>query len=183
MKSIGINFAPRTLVGTLYQIGPLPWFCIVVGLSLGIVAAFHAYSKLDAIAAQDAALRRAQRTLTERQHQQSVLKAVVISDDQAAAVNAAIAQLNLPWRDVFNAVEAATSKSIALVSLQPDAKRGLVTVVAEAKNSDDMIAYVEQLKKQAFFTSVWLSKHEVNEQDPNKPLRFQLDAQWREVVP
>ena len=29
-----------------------------------------------------------------------------------------------------------------------------------------------------FFASVVLIKHEVNEQDPNKPLRFQFEAQW-----
>ncbi|HXA46702.1 MAG TPA: PilN domain-containing protein [Burkholderiaceae bacterium] len=183
MKTIHIDFAPNTLSRTLYQTRPLAWLCIVGALIAGIGTALHAHTKLDAIAVQDAALRRAQITLDQHQRQQPVIKAVAITDDQAAAVNTAIAQLNIPWRDVFNAIEAATPKTIALVSLQPDAKRGLVTVVAEAKSSDDMIAYIEQLKKQSFLTGVWLSKHEINEQDPNKPLRFQLDVQWREVAP
>jgi Tfp pilus assembly protein PilN len=183
MKRIAIDFAPQTPSRALYQAGPLAWLGMLVGISLGIAAAFHTHSKLDAIAVQDTALRRAQLTITQRQNKQPVAKLVTITDDQATAVNTAIAQLNLPWRDVFNAVEAATPKSIALVSLQPDAKRGLVTIVAEAKSSDDMIGYIEQLKQQPFLTSVWLAKHEVNEQDPNKPLRFQLDAQWRASSP
>ena len=49
-----------------------------------------------------------------------------------------------------------------------------------------MIAYVEQLKQQALFGagagagagSVTLLRHETDELDPNRPLRFQLDAQW-----
>jgi hypothetical protein len=28
------------------------------------------------------------------------------------------------------------------------------------------------------FSAVALLRHEVNELDPNRPLRFQLDAQW-----
>ena len=55
--------------------------------------------------------------------------------------------------------------------------------MAEAKTSDDMIAYIEQLKKQEFFTAVLLTKHEINEQDPNKPWRFQFEAQWVGATP
>jgi Tfp pilus assembly protein PilN len=183
MRPIQLDFAPATLARTLYQTKPLTWLAIIGGLVACIGAAFHTHSKLDAIDVQDAALRRAQRSINERQRLQPPVKTISINDEQAAAVNAAIGQLNLPWRDVFNAIEAATPKSVALVSLQPDAKRGVVTIVAEAKTSDDMIAYIEQLKKQAFFTAVWLNKHELNEQDPNKPLRFQLAAQWQAVAP
>jgi len=116
--------------------------------------------------------------LSQRSEQQPVVKKTAITEAQAAAVNAAIAQLNLPWREVFDAIESATPKTIALLALQPDAKRNLVKGMAEAKTSDDMIGYIELLKKQEFFTAVLLTKHEVNEQDPNKPLRFQFEAQW-----
>jgi Tfp pilus assembly protein PilN len=54
-----------------------------------------------------------------------------------------------------------------------------VRITAEAKNSDDMIAYVEALQHIEWFTTVLLARHEINEQDPNHPIRFQIDAQWR----
>ncbi|AMO98366.1 hypothetical protein CAter282_0428 [Collimonas arenae] len=41
-----------------------------------------------------------------------------------------------------------------------------------------MIAYVEELKQRKFFQSVVLLRHEINERDVNKPLRFQFQAQW-----
>ena len=41
---------------------------------------------------------------------------------QAAAVNGAILQLNLPWRDLQDALAAATPASIALLALEPDAQ-------------------------------------------------------------
>jgi hypothetical protein len=41
-----------------------------------------------------------------------------------------------------------------------------------------MVGYVEELKQQELFSSVMLTRHEINEQDPNRPLRFQLEAVW-----
>ncbi|HZV65151.1 MAG TPA: PilN domain-containing protein, partial [Telluria sp.] len=63
-------------------------------------------------------------------------------------------------------------------ALEPDARKRTMRITAEAKTSDDMIAYVEQLKQQELFAAVVLTRHEINDQDPNKPIRFQLDAQW-----
>jgi Tfp pilus assembly protein PilN len=54
-----------------------------------------------------------------------------------------------------------------------------VRITAEAKNSDDMFAYVGQLQRIDWFDSVLLARHEINEQDPNRPIRFQIDARWR----
>lgn len=114
--------------------------------------------------------------------QRPAAKAPPIPEGRALAVNAAIAQLNLPWSDVFDAIEAATPASIALVSIEPDAKKQLLKGEAEAISSDDMIAYIEQLKKVPLFSSVVLVKHEVNLQDPFKPYRFQFEAQWKEAA-
>jgi Tfp pilus assembly protein PilN len=42
-----------------------------------------------------------------------------------------------------------------------------------------MLAYVRQLGQQDWFSAVALVRHEINEQDPNRPIRFQVDAAWR----
>jgi hypothetical protein len=41
-----------------------------------------------------------------------------------------------------------------------------------------MIAYVEKLKRQPVFSNVFISKHEIYEPDPQKPLRFSIEASW-----
>jgi hypothetical protein len=41
-----------------------------------------------------------------------------------------------------------------------------------------MVAYVADLKQQESFSGVILTRHEINDQDPNRPLRFQLEATW-----
>lgn len=182
MNKVMIDFAPRGWRRALYQTGPLTWLCLAAGIALCAGAALCGYRLTGEIETQDAALQRANLKLSERANNKPVVKKIVITESQAAAVNTAIAQLNLPWRDMFDAVESATPANVALLALEPDAKRNLLKGVAEAKTSDDMIAYIEQLKKQSFFTSVLLTKHEINEQDPNKPLRFQFEAQWAEAA-
>jgi Tfp pilus assembly protein PilN len=127
-------------------------------------------------------LLRAQSQARTQAQAKAVAPAVVrppVPEAQAAAVNAAVLQLNLPWRALHDAVQAGTPASIALLAMEPDAKKSSVRITAEAKSSDDMIAYVEQLQKGEWFSAVLLTRHEVNEQDPNRPIRFQLDAQWR----
>ena len=101
-----------------------------------------------------------------------------VGQQEAVAVNAAIAQLNLPWRALHDAVRAATPPNVALLALEPDARKRVLRITAEARNSDDMLAYVAALGREDWFGSVTLVRHEVLEQDPNRPLRFQLDAGW-----
>jgi Tfp pilus assembly protein PilN len=43
-----------------------------------------------------------------------------------------------------------------------------------------MIGYVERMKAQDWFANVTLTRHEIDDQDQNHPVRFQLDAQWRQ---
>jgi Tfp pilus assembly protein PilN len=104
--------------------------------------------------------------------------AAQVGPAQAGAVNAAVLQLNLPWSALHDSVAAATPKNIALLALEPDARRRSMKISAEAKTSDEMIAYIELLKQQELFGAVSLLRHEINELDPNRPIRFQLDAQW-----
>ncbi|TFW28407.1 PilN domain-containing protein, partial [Massilia horti] len=102
-----------------------------------------------------------------------------VPTEQANAVNTAILQLNLPWRALRDAVQAATPPHVALLALEPDARKRSLRITAEARGSDEMIDYVQQLASQDWFTSVSLARHEINDQDPNRPIRFQVDAQWR----
>jgi Tfp pilus assembly protein PilN len=173
-----IDFAPRGLRRTLFHLTPLTWAGLLLGLALCVAALAVGYRLLQQQRIREAQLRRA------REHRavlakpaQPVLK-IVIAPEQAAAVNAAILKLNLPWRDLQDALAAATPATVALLSLEPDEKKHLLKVSAETRNSDDMIAYIEALKEQEFFSGVLLTKHEISDQDPNRPIRFQLEASW-----
>lgn len=178
MKRVDIDFAPPSLARTLHRTGPLAWSLAVLAVLLCAAAGATGWQMLARQRALDAQL-----ALVRAQVKAPVVVAAVqprIGEAQAHAVNAAVLQLNLPWRALQDAVGQATPKHIALIALEPDPRRRSMKITAEAKNSDDMIAYIEQLKGQELFGAgaVTLLRHEISELDPNRPLRFQLEAQW-----
>ena len=97
--------------------------------------------------------------------------------------NQVLRQLSLPWDALFTAVEASGGKNIALLSMEPDLKKGTVTISAEAKDFDAMLDYVRQLGKREVFGSVLLQNHQVQQADPQKPIRFSLRAVWEVGAP
>jgi Tfp pilus assembly protein PilN len=178
MKRVRIDFAPPSLARTLHRTGPLGWSLAVLAVLLCVAAGTIGWQMQARQRVLDAelALMRAHASLPV-----AVAAATPqpqIGDAQGAAVNAAVLQLNLPWSALHDAIAAATPNNIALLTLEPDPRRRSMKITAEAKTSDEMIAYIEQLKQQELFGAVALLRHEINELDPNKPIRFQLDAQW-----
>ncbi|CAH0289002.1 hypothetical protein SRABI118_04013 [Massilia sp. Bi118] len=181
MKKVNIDFAPpslaRSVLRTPRHSWAMLWIVFFVAMAL---AGAHAglrreQGEVELLRAQAQA-----RVATQAQASRApVAVRPPVPEAQANAVNAAVLQLNLPWRALHDAVQAGTPATIALLALEPDARRSTVRITAEAKSSDDMIAYVEQLQNGDWFSAVSLTRHEINEQDPNRPIRFQLDARWR----
>jgi hypothetical protein len=175
---IHVNFARRTLKSVVT--GTPLWLLALaaLGLILIVVALVSAASVGQKKLVAEEALERAAKNRESARH--VTVKPVIILEGRALAINAAVQQLNLPWSDVFDAIEEATPANIALVSIEPEAKKQVVKGAAEALTSDDMIAYIERLKKVDLFVHVDLIKHEVSEQDPYKPLRFEFEAKWKD---
>lgn len=180
MKRIRIDFAPPGWRRTLFRAPPGLFFMVPALVVLCGPALLSAQRYLE----EKEELHALQAALAARRAPPPVLVAVapapkvVLSAPQASAVNAAVSQLNLPWRDLAAALLEATPDEVALLALEPDAKRRTVRISAEARNSDDMLAYVARLQAGEWFSSVTLARHEVMQQDPNKPLRFQINASW-----
>jgi Tfp pilus assembly protein PilN len=176
MKPIHIDFAPRTLKRSVLKTQPLCWLFLSIGLLLCCSAAITVIGLIQ----QHALNADAQRIQVQNEEgfKRQSENTLSISDAQTISVNNAIAQLNLPWRDLLDAIEAATPASVALLSIEPNSEKQTIKGIAEAKTSHNMLAYIEQLKKQSIFASVILTKHEINDQDANKPYRFQFEAQW-----
>lgn len=179
MKYTNIDFAPRTLRRALFRVPPrfaallVPTACLCFGLVSQVVNYQEEREQLEALQAAIAARPSAVRPLPV-----AAAPKFTVSDAQAQAVNDAVMQLNLPWRDLVEAVRAATPGNVALLALEPDAKRRTLRITAEAKSSDDMLAYVAKMEEQGWFASSALVRHEIAEQEPNRPLRFQISAQW-----
>lgn len=177
MKRVRLDFAPPSLRRSWYRIPPAAWGPVVGGIALCGAALAHVLDYREAREELDAQLA----ALAARAAAPVVVPVPArasVGEQEAAAVNGAIARLNLPWRALHDAVRAATPPNVALLALEPDAKKRVLRISAEARHSDDMLAYVAALGKGKLFGAVTLVRHEVLEQDPNRPLRFQLDAAW-----
>jgi Tfp pilus assembly protein PilN len=178
MKTVRIDFAPPSLVRTVFRTPRQAW-AMMWALAMTAMALAFAYKGLERRQREIDLLRVQSQARAQAPAPAAAAVRPPVPAAQAAAVNAAVVQLNLPWRALHDAVQAGTPANIALLALEPDAKKNTVRITAEARSSDDMIAYVEKLQKVDWFSAVILARHEINEQDPNRPIRFQLDAQWR----
>ncbi len=100
---------------------------------------------------------------------------IVVETSQAKAI---ILELNLPWKELFEAVESYQKNDVAVLAIEPDAQKGLVRLNAEAKSLDSMIGYLAYLQKLPLFRDIELVNHQIQEQDPQQPVRFMLQATW-----
>jgi Tfp pilus assembly protein PilN len=183
MKPLRIDFAPPSLARTWFHTSRPARALAGIALVLAIVAAMQVWQLSEQRRVD------AEQVARVTQHHAAPVQAapaqaqVTIAPSQAAAVNAAVLQLNLPWRALHDAIGTATPANVALLALEPDARKHTVRITAETQGSDGMIAYVEALQEQGWFTAVALTHHETNDVDPNKPIRFQVEAQWAGELP
>ncbi len=92
--------------------------------------------------------------------------------------NEVIDQLALPWDQLFASVEEAAGKDVALLSIQPDKHKGAVSIEGEAKDIAAMLDYMRRLNEAKQLRKIDLLSHQVQQQDPQKPVRFNLSARW-----
>lgn len=103
---------------------------------------------------------------------------IALSPVQTDAINRAIRQLNLPWELLFAEIEACIDSQIGLLALEPDASNRILRIHAEAKLADGMLDFVRTLEKSSFLSDAFIVHHEIIETDPNRPLRFIVEARW-----
>ncbi|WP_374582222.1 hypothetical protein [Pseudoduganella sp.] len=179
MKPMQLDFARPGWRRALYRMHPAALAAALAGGAMLLAGASLGWQAAQQQAAREEALRAQQRKVAAAVRAPQRPPESVIPEAQALAVNAAVLQLNLPWRQLQDAVAAANTPAVALLALDPDPHKQALKITAEAKNADDMVGYIEQLKQQEFFSGAALLRHETNEQDPNRPLRFQVEVQWR----
>ena len=92
--------------------------------------------------------------------------------------NKVIHQLNLPWEMLFTQLEDAKTEDVALLGIEPNVKGTSIKVEAEAKDYAAMLKYVRSLSKQGVLQDVYLTEHKMDDQNPDKPVRFSLEASW-----
>ena len=87
-------------------------------------------------------------------------------------------QLSMPWNELFTSVEAADAPDVALLSIESDIDKQRVKISGETKNLGAMLGYLRYLEGRPTFTDVFLQSHQIQQQDPQHPVRFVLTATW-----
>lgn len=105
--------------------------------------------------------------------------AIKTSDDsEIIRANKTINRLTVPWESLFQAVEAANFIDAALLAIQPELDKQLLVLTAEAKDLPSMLEYIRRLSGESVLVKAELVSHQVQQQDPQKPVRFVVHAGW-----
>ena len=128
---------------------------------------------------QQIAAKAAQMAVAQRRHVPPPMAAA--TPERRAAVDAWITGLNVPWSALFTALQAAGSPAIGLVELTAEARKRSVRLVAEARDSTAMLAYVERLRTGPLWSAVALVSHQQTSDQASEPvLRFEVQLQWQD---
>lgn len=145
MKRLHLDLAPFSLRRQLYRLHPAARLLALTGLVLCAMAGFRAQKLLTHLDALDSQAARFAARAEQSVRASMKVTGEPIEAKQAAAVNAAVARLNLPWDGILNALEAATPDTVAVLSITPEPGRALLRIEAQCSGSRDMIDYLKGL--------------------------------------
>ncbi len=173
LKPLDLDLSPKRARASM-----LGWLL----LGAGAIAAVFAATQFEAALAQRA--REATELNTIVQEVSSVRDGDGSRTDTASpearagrATAAVVRELQVPWPNLLGALEAATGRNVALLAVEPSAARQEVRIMAEARNSDAMLDYLDTLRAQSL-KDVTLVSHQIQVQAPGAPFRFQVRAHW-----
>jgi len=104
-----------------------------------------------------------------------------VSTEEVAAARETVDRLALPWSKLFAALEGAANEQVALLAIEPDTKSGTVTISGDSKDYLSTLTYVLNLSRNDALSHVQLVRHEVKQNDPQRPVSFSISAAWNEV--
>jgi hypothetical protein len=66
------------------------------------------------------------------------------------------------------------------LALEPDYDKKQVKISGEANRYKTIMMYISELEKKDEIGSVYLQNHDIRQDDPDRPVRFTLVANWQE---
>jgi Tfp pilus assembly protein PilN len=89
-----------------------------------------------------------------------------------------INRLATPWDAIFVGLESLKNSNVAILSIQPDMKTGVLQIEGEAKDYAAVLTLIAQLRVTKPFSDVFLLRHEIKRDDPQHPVSFALSMHW-----
>jgi Tfp pilus assembly protein PilN len=170
MRRIDLDFERRQ--------GPrvLAYLLLLAGAALAVAAAGQYQSISLELEAQEQVLRQFQSK--PRQQSGADPRSQRDRDQRLAGAGAVLSRLAVPWDALFKGLESVDEPDVALLALSPDAAKQQIKLGLEAKNMAAMVSYHSKLEQTPIFADVSFAQHEIEQQDPNRPVRFTISASW-----
>jgi hypothetical protein len=170
MTELRLDYQPNT---------PFPWpgaILLVVSLVALVLSASYFYKLNSQVTAWEAKAERSK----DRRQAGAVQHGGAELAQEVNNANDVLRRLSVPWASLFQAVESSGDQSITLLAIEPDSEKQQVKISGEAKNFSALMKYITHLQGQSVIGSVYLQNHDVQQQDPDKPVRFSLMAAWQD---
>ena len=103
---------------------------------------------------------------------------ISIQPEQLKQLQETVNALAVPWNALFEAIEQADQKNIAILSLEPNSQKQQVVMTGEAKSLQVALVYIARLESQPALSQVFLQKHSIDEANVSKPVSFTVFAKW-----
>jgi hypothetical protein len=175
---------PRVGLDFLHAGGPPsrlgPWL-LVAGLVAGGLAVLEQRHLSTRVQAREAQLEEI-RSMSRRARPAIATQAADTPEvrEQIKKANTVLAQMNVPWGELFEAIESADEGGVALLQVQPDARSRTVLMGGSARDLPAVLAYMTRLERTERLKDVVLMSHEIKLKEPGTPVAFQLLARWVE---
>lgn len=151
-------------------------------LAAGAIA-FASYSSIQYRQLQEEVSRKEARLSSHgvlRAPEPAAVQVQPVNSEQFAFARETIQRLATPWQLFFKAMEDARTDRVALLSIEPDVRSGIVKVTGEAKDYLAVLTYLAHLDYQDALTRVHLVRHEVRQAGPQRAVAFTISATWAE---
>lgn len=169
-----------------FRAPPRPrWRWLGWGLLVAAAGAVAVVSdRLDEVAQRHAAAQSRHDRLAEGLRAKAPRRNVAAVDAQTLAevqrANGIIDQLTVPWDLLFNAVEAADARGLAVLSLTPNARERSLRLAGESRSMNELLAYVGRMAEQPVLGQVHLLGYNTVVRDGVSVVSFTLAATWRQ---
>lgn len=99
-----------------------------------------------------------------------------LSPNQLRVAADVIARLNTDWPTLLNELERLTPPEVAVLEIEPRPSQAALTLNIETRTAQDAWRYVDALNSSSYLRDARALKHETNDRDKTRPLRFTLSV-------
>jgi hypothetical protein len=150
----------------------------VAVLAIGAALAAWTVNDYSTLSAQSASL---DMQIEQREPRGAVVSGAGIDRGAVQEAEDALTSLALPWAQLLDDLEAVAANSkrdVALLSLEPDLEKRRVRIGAEARSLPAALTFVRELQGAAALKYPLLDKHEVQVEQRERPVYFEMTADW-----